>query len=112
MLESMANHVMKHQKPTSVTTYNSYYTYYNTMGMFQVGGAKWIEWNGVVRDFLVNQQVTGNGCLDGSWSPKDGVQWHGSEVGRVLSTTYAILNLQVYYRYDQVNGIKNGKRAK
>ncbi len=104
MLETLANHAMKHQKPISWETYNSYYTYYNTLGMFQVGGDKWKTWNGAVRDFIVNAQRKGDGCFDGSWDPHRGVQWHGSEVGRVLSTCYAILNLEVYYRYDQVAG--------
>jgi hypothetical protein len=104
MLETLANHAMKHQKPTSWDTYNSYYTYYNTLGMFQVGGEKWKIWNGAVRDFIVNAQRKGDGCFDGSWDWDKGVKWHGSEVGRVLSTCYAILNLEVYYRYDQVAG--------
>jgi len=104
MLETLANHAMKHQKPTSWDTYNSYYTYYNTLGMFQVGGEKWKIWNGAVRDFIVAAQRRGDGCFDGSWDWDKGEKWHGSEVGRVLSTCYAILNLEVYYRYDQVAG--------
>ena len=110
MLETMANHVLKHQKPTSVAAYNSYYTYYNTLGMFQVGGEKWKEWNAAFSKLLMDMQVTGQGCLDGSWNPTDGIGWHGSEVGRVLSTTYAILNLQVYYRYKQTQGGKAAPR--
>jgi hypothetical protein len=104
MLETMANHAMKFQKPTGWGDYNSYYTYYNTLGMFQVGGDKWKTWNGAVRDFVVGAQRKGDGCFDGSWDWDKGVKWHGSEVGRVLSTCYAILNLEVYYRYDQVTG--------
>ena len=111
MLETMANHVMKHQKPSGWSSYNSYYTYYSTMGMFQVGGAKWDEWNKSVRDFLVGAQRKEDGCFKGSWNWQEGVKWHGSETGRVLSTCYAILNLQVYYRYDLAQGrAKAGSR--
>jgi hypothetical protein len=110
MLETLANYVVKNQQPTSWANMHLYYAYYNTLGMFQVGGEKWKIWNGTVRDLFVDNQRKGDGCFDGSWNWADTQKWHGVEVGRVLSTTYCILSLEVYYRYDQVAGPhKKGK---
>jgi hypothetical protein len=104
MLETLTNWVMKNQKPTTYPEVNLYYTYYNTLGIFQVGGERWNVWNGAVRDTLVNAQRKGDGCFDGSWDYEGTKKFHGIECGRVLSTVYMILCLEVYYRYDQVAG--------
>ncbi|MEK7414863.1 MAG: prenyltransferase/squalene oxidase repeat-containing protein, partial [Planctomycetota bacterium] len=101
MLETLANRIMKHQTPTSFQT-NLYYMYYNTMGMYQVGGDRWKVWNSQVRDLLVNAQRKDEGCLKGSWDWEGG-KFTGHNIGRVLSTVYCCLSLEVYYRYAQVN---------
>jgi hypothetical protein len=100
MLETLANFAMNRQTPTSFPC-NTYYLYYNTLGMFQVGGDKWQAWNATVRDMLINAQRKGDGCFDGSWDyAKAGPP---NDYGRILSTVYCCLSLEVYYRYAQVN---------
>ena len=109
MLESLANFVAKRQTPTAYPT-NTYYLYYNTLGMFQVGGEKWVAWNAAVRDLLVNAQRKGEGCFDGSWD-FEGTGFHGHKIGRVLSTAYCALSLEVYYRYELMQKEKEKQKG-
>ncbi len=102
MLETLCNHVMKYQFPATYPC-NTYFMYYNTLAVFQAGGQRWDKWNNSVRDMLVNAQRKGDGCFDGSWD-FTGTQFPGHELGRVLSTAYCCLSLEVYYRYKQVGG--------
>jgi len=79
-----------------------YYTYYSVLGMFQMGGEYWTDWNKRFRDPLVKAQIhqkfDGRGrFVRGSWDPKNH-RW-GSRGGRVYSTAMAILSLEVYYRF-------------
>jgi len=97
MLETLSNYIIHHYVPTTWPP-NVYYMYYNTLTMFQVGGEKWKKWNGSVRDVLVNAQRKGSGCFDGSWDWTAG-SFVGGAAGRVLTTAYTTLCLEVYYRY-------------
>jgi hypothetical protein len=74
---------------------NLYLLYYGSMALYQHQGWIWESWNAQVRDFLVRRQHR-KGPLAGSWDPVG--PW--SEAGgRVLSTAFAALTLEVYYRY-------------
>ena len=97
MLNSMANHIMKYQFPNAYPC-NTYYMYYNTLAIFQVSGERWEKWNKTCRDMLVGAQRKGDGCFDGSWN-WEGTKFHGNQMGRILSTAYCCLSLEVYYRY-------------
>jgi hypothetical protein len=68
-----------------------------TLAMFQAGGDDWDRWNGVVRDRLIGLQKTA-GCNRGSW---DATGYRANEAGRVCSTAWAILSLEVYYRFSK-----------
>ncbi len=103
MVESLANTVLATQLPQALPT-NTYYLYYNTMGMFQVGGEKWATWNARVRDLLVNGQRRDE-CADGSWN-WSGNDFIGAESGRVLTTAYNTLSLEVYYRKERLEELR------
>ena len=108
-MESMANEVMKTHLPSyqRFDTTNQYWMYYNTLGIFQVGGERWKAFNNVVRDMLIDAQRKEEGCFRGSWDWNvSGNNYHGRGTGRLISTAYCVLSLQVYYRYVPIDGKK------
>jgi hypothetical protein len=82
--------------------HNIYYLYYATQVMHHMGGDNWDEWNkgadgkAGIRDTLIAlmDKGTTNPDLEGSWDPKQ----LGAE-GRLMSTSLALLTLEVYYRH-------------
>ena len=105
MLNSLANYIIKNNLPTKYPT-NTYYMYYNTLAIFQVAGERWEKWNKTVRDMLIGAQRKGDGCFDGSWDFEN-TEFHGHKTGRILSTAYCCLSLEVYYRYLPVGAVKH-----
>jgi len=101
MLETLANEIMHTHFPKSQRyPTDTYYMYYNTLAIFQLGGERWRKWNGAVRDMLVGVQRRSDDCFDGSWDPIKGSGGHRvAETGRTLVTAYCTLSLEVYYRY-------------
>jgi len=78
-----------------------YYYYYATQAIHHSGNMQaWEEWNPKMRDLLINSQDQGNDPdrrdQKGSWSP-DGDPW-GRSLGRLGTTSLAVLTLEVYYR--------------
>jgi hypothetical protein len=73
-----------------------YYGLYNcTLAMYLAGGKPWEQWNQVIRDAVLNAQQH-EGCARGSWPPGSGM---GAGGGRICSTAWAVLTLEVYYRF-------------
>lgn len=78
---------------------DAYYWYYATQVMFHMQGDYWFQWNGAIRDLLVNSQEKG-GHSTGSWDPESPTKskW-GTAGGRHYVTCLNLLMLEVYYRH-------------
>ena len=96
LLNSLANHIDRTQYPTAYPT-NTYYLYYNSMAMFQLGRARFEKWNKPIARMLEGAQRA-DACFDGSWD-YEGTVFHGHRTGRLLSTAYACLTLEVIHRW-------------
>jgi RNA polymerase sigma factor (sigma-70 family) len=92
--------VVKKTPPGAVN--NLYHYHYATQVLFNVGGKDWEGWNAKMRDLLVGRQDQGNdpqhAHQKGSWSPQGDL--YGAASGRVMTTSLALLELEVYYRSD------------
>ncbi len=97
MIETLCNYILKTRGDQGIGNSTTYTLYYNTITFFQLGGARWEQWNNKVRDSLVSTQRKEPGCFDGSWDRAD------TGAGRTLDTALCCLTLEVYYRYKQVH---------
>ena len=97
MIETLCNYILKMRDRESIDGWSTYCLYYNTITFFQLGGARWEQWNNMVRESLVSTQRKEPGCFDGSWDRAD------TGAGRALDTALCCLTLEVYYRYKQVH---------
>jgi len=73
-----------------------YYLYYGTLGLFQMGGERWKEWNGKFAMETVARQLK-RGRFAGSWNRR-GVR-HAERGGSIYVTSMYVLCLEVYYRF-------------
>jgi len=73
-----------------------YYNYYATQVLHHWGGEEWKKWNDVLRDQLVDSQIT-EGPAAGSWAPGDDES--GRTAGQIFQTTMTLQTLEVYYRH-------------
>ncbi|PCJ52541.1 MAG: hypothetical protein COA79_23330 [Planctomycetota bacterium] len=87
--------------PGNFENMNVYRVYYAYLTLFQQGGAKWKAWNKPVSDIIVQAQRT-DGDFKGSWDNNG--KGHMTKGGRVLTTAFLVLSLEVYYRYKSVMG--------
>lgn len=89
--------------PMNVRTPDFYHVYYATLALYQHQGPVWLEWNEKLKETLPLIQRK-DGGESGSWDP------HGPHIapgGRVISTTFATLSLEVYYRLLPMYGFRN-----
>lgn len=103
MLETMLNDSVARWVDNGAYKKNMYACYYLSLSMFQAGGDRWEKCLQTIIPNTIDTQSKADDCTNGSWN-WEGQTWHGSKIGRVLTTEYNILNLQVAYRYAQVNG--------
>jgi hypothetical protein len=82
---------------TGTDTSDNFNSYIGNLAVFQQGGDLWKEWNTAMRKELTEKQSK-SGDRRGSWAP--GGVWAGA--GRVLTTAWNTLDLEVYYRYKQL----------
>ena len=77
---------------------DTYYWYYATQVMAQIGGQPWEAWTERLEPLLVQSQVR-RGSLAGSWDPLLPVadRW-GPQAGRIYVTAMNLLSLEVEYR--------------
>ena len=68
-----------------------YYWYYGTLSLRLYGGEGWEAWNSRMAPLLLELQ-----SADGSWAP---MGKRKDKEGRVVTTAWATLCLEVYYRY-------------
>ena len=97
MVEGM--HYLLANLPDNTLLRDTYYWYYATLSMHNIGGAEWDSWNRKMRRVLIESQVKG-GCAEGSWDPvKPTLDSWGEKGGRVMMTSFNAMTLEVYYRY-------------
>jgi len=78
---------------------NIYYNYYAAQVLRHNGGSEWQEFNTELRDWLVAAQSQKPG-EKGSWHFEEASGHTGPiEGGRLLSTSFATMILEVYYRH-------------
>ena len=76
-----------------------YYDYYAAQVLRHHGGAAWDEFNVELRDWLVESQAQDGGAK-GSWFFPNSKSHRGPhEGGRLASTSFATMILEVYYRH-------------
>ncbi len=101
MLETLCNDMESRWVDSGAYKNNNYASYYIVMAEFQSGGDRWKKCLNTIIPHLIQTQRVADGCYDGSWDYAN-QDYHGANTGRVLSTCYSILNLEVAYRYVKI----------
>ena len=78
---------------------NTYYWYYGSQVMHNLLGHDWDTWNRQMRRTLLESQCHA-GCAAGSWDPENPtVDAWSEQGGRIVTTAFSTLTLEIYYRY-------------
>ena len=99
LLGSLANRVMVTSFPGTTLPADLHSLYLGSMVQFQLGGDPWRTWNKALRGLLASTQRSSADCFNGSWDPTDQT-YANHERGRLQSTIYALLPLELYYHYN------------
>ncbi len=84
---------------TGVDKKDIYYDYYAAQVLRHYGGPEWEKFNSELRDWLVSTQER-KGHSKGSWYFPESKSHRGpKEGGRLASTSFATMILEVYYRH-------------
>lgn len=86
-----------------------YYEYYATLALYQHQGPVWKQWNESMKENYLAAQ-TANGEHSGSWAPGLDSNF-AKRGGRVTTTAFAILSLEVYYRLLPMYGFERENAA-
>ena len=85
--------------PDNQLARNTYYWYYATQAMHNFADHDWDTWNHKMRRVLIETQVK-EGCATGSWDPdRPTADVWGASGGRLMTTSFSALTLEIYYRY-------------
>jgi hypothetical protein len=96
MLDSLVTTILaKRPDPAQGLPTNLQEIFFANHVIFQAGGDKWGTWNPPLRDLIIQTQRK-DACFDGSWDAQ-GQIWPGHERGRLASSAFAVLCLEVYY---------------
>jgi len=90
-------------RPMNIKAPDFYHVYYATLALYQHQGPAWLDWNEKLKETLPLLQKK-DGTDSGSWDA------HGPHInagGRVVSTAFATLSLEVYYRLLPMYGFRN-----
>ena len=92
-----AANLLKSRIPVARTeVFPSYYYYYGTLFMFQMGGDYWANWNKAMKRLLLSAQIKAPNPAAGTF-PLQGEDDRAA--GVIYSTTMSVLTLETYYRY-------------
>src|SRR5208283_1009185 len=85
--------------PDPKTEADCYYWYYATLALHNFLDSDWDTWNRKMRRTLIETQAR-EGCATGSWDPERPTadRW-GAPGGRLMTTSFNALTLEVPYRY-------------
>jgi hypothetical protein len=101
MLDTLTNDVKARWLDTKLYKNNLYALYYSSLLAFQTQ-TTWKDWRDEYVPYLTNLQIREQDtCSDGTWK-FEGQQFHGADTSQVLRHTYAMLALEVAYRFNVV----------
>jgi len=99
-LKAGVTYLLAEHPPQKGKVFDVYYYYYASQVMHFRGGDEWEkQWNPSMRDLLIGLQIKDKKqpATDGSWD-KDAA-YIGDSCGRLGTTAFALLTLEVYYRH-------------